>query len=136
MCVPFKNGVSISPSPVELLCTSPNSLNARCSRGSFSQCQISMCGDLTWGSEHSLLWMSIYDAVTFQSMGLPTWEVWGFLYCAINLLPLDEASALSSGVGYIFESFQSIWLKSARHLVMILLFLGEKLSSSNSIPPS
>ena len=52
------------------------------------------------------------------------------------LLPLDVASSLSSGVGYLFESFYSIWLKTAQHLVVILLFLGEKLSSSPSIPPS
>ena len=28
------------------------------------------------------------------------------------------ASSLSSGVGYLFESFQSIWLKIAQHLVV------------------
>ena len=54
----------------------------------------------------------------------------------LPLLPLDVASSLSSGVGYLFESFQSIWLKIAQHLVVILLFLGEKLSSSPSILPS
>ena len=31
---------------------------------------------------------------------------------------LDLASSLSSGVGYLFESFQSIWLKIAQHLVV------------------
>ena len=37
-------------------CTqSPLASNARCSRGSFSQCQISTCGSLMWGSELSLL---------------------------------------------------------------------------------
>ena len=34
------------------------------------------------------------------------------------LLPLDVASSLSSGVGYLFESFRSIWLKIAQHLVV------------------
>ena len=47
---PFKNGVSVSPSPVELLHTTP-----RCSRGSFSQCQIPTREGLMWGSELSLL---------------------------------------------------------------------------------
>ena len=36
------------------------------------------------------------------------------------LLPLDVAFSLSSGVEYLFESFQSIWLKIAQHLVVIL----------------
>ena len=35
----------------------------------------------------------------------------------------DVASSLSSGVGYLFESFQSIWLKVVQHLIVILLFL-------------
>ena len=61
----FKNWVSVSPSPVELLHTSPTGFNARCSRGSFSQCQMPRRGDLTWGSELSLpvgesLWISYF----------------------------------------------------------------------------
>ena len=34
-------------------------------------------------------------------------------------------ASLSSGVGYLFESFQSIWLKVVQRLVVILLFLWE-----------
>ena len=45
-------------------------------------------------------------------------------------------ASLSNGVGYLFESFQPIWLKVAQHLVVILLFLGEKLSCNPFIPPS
>ena len=59
----------------------------------------------------------------FLVCGLPTWQVWGCLYHVITPLPLDVASSLSSGVGYLFESFQSIWLKVVQHLVVILLFL-------------
>ena len=55
LCVPFKNGVSFYPSPMELLHTSPTGCQCRRSRHSFSQCQISRCGDLMWGSEISLL---------------------------------------------------------------------------------
>ena len=36
---------------------------------------------------------------------------------------LDVACSLSSGVGYLFESFQFIWLKVVQYLVVILLFL-------------
>ena len=42
-------------------------------------------------------------------MELPTWEVWGFLYHKIAFLPLDVASSLSSGLGYVFYGFRSIW---------------------------
>ena len=35
LCVPFKNGVSVSPSPVELLRTSPNGLQCQMLQGRF-----------------------------------------------------------------------------------------------------
>ena len=40
LCVPFKNGVSVSPSPVELLRTSPTGLQCQMPRDSFFLCQI------------------------------------------------------------------------------------------------
>ena len=35
-----------------------------------------------------------------------------------TFLSLDVASSLSSGGGYLFEGFQSIWLKVAQHLIV------------------
>ena len=60
--------------------------NARFSRGFFAQCQIPTHGSLMWGSEFSLLTpkVSLCVPVTFQSVGLPTWEVWGCLYHLIT----------------------------------------------------
>ena len=46
LCAPFKSGVSISPSPIEILCTSPIGLNAKCSGGSSFQCQIPRLGNM------------------------------------------------------------------------------------------
>ena len=44
---------------------------------------------------------------------------YGVVYIMYSpLLPLDVASSLSSGVGYLFESFLSIWLKIAQHLAV------------------
>lgn len=34
------------------------------------------------------------------------------------LLPLDVASSFSSGVGYLFEGFRSIWVEIAQPLVV------------------
>ena len=51
--------------------------------GALSPCQIPMCGSLMWGSEFSLLYVSLCEPVTFQYMGLPTRDVWGFLYHVI-----------------------------------------------------
>ena len=53
-------------------------------------------------------------------------SLWGFppgwyevpYIVSSSLLPLDVVSSLSSGVGYVFEGFQSIWLKIAQHLVV------------------
>ena len=55
LCVPFKNGSPYLPVLRSSCAQDPLAFNAKCSRGSFSQCQIPMHGDLTWGSELSLL---------------------------------------------------------------------------------
>ena len=55
LCVPFKNGVSLPPDLWSSCAQAPLAFNARCSRGSFSQCQIPRHGDLMWGSELSHL---------------------------------------------------------------------------------
>ena len=44
LCVPFKNGVSVSPSPVELLCTSPTGLQCQMLQGLF----LPVPDPLTW----------------------------------------------------------------------------------------
>ena len=43
------------PVPWSSCAQAPLAFNARCSGGSFSQCQIPTCGSLMWGSELSLL---------------------------------------------------------------------------------
>ena len=62
---------------------SPTGLQCQMLRGSFSQCQIPKHGDLKCGSELSLLYVSLCEPVSFQSVGLPTLEVWGCLYGVI-----------------------------------------------------
>ena len=77
LCAPFKNGVSVSPSPMDLLCTSPTGLQCQMLRGSFSLCQIPTRESLMCGSELSV---NLCEPVSFQSVELPTQEVWGCLY--------------------------------------------------------
>ena len=52
-----------------------------------------------------------------------------------SLLPLDVASSFSSGVGYLFEGFWSIWVKIAQPLVVtFVVFRREvELQSSSAI---
>ena len=61
-------------------------------------------------------------------------SLWGFQprryevahIVSLPLLPLDVASSLSSRVGYLFESFQYLWLKIAQHLfVNFVIFRRE-----------
>ena len=70
--------------------------------------------------------MSLCELVSFQSVELPAVR-YGVVYIVKSpLLPLDVASSLSSGVGYLFESFWSIWLKTAQHLVVnFVVFMRE-----------
>ena len=57
--------------------------------------------------------MSLCEPVSFQSVGLPTQEVWGCLYHVFA-----PPTSLSSAVGYLFEGFLSIWLKIVQPLVV------------------
>ena len=86
-------------------------------------------------NSHFCRWVSVNQLV-FSLWSFPPWRYVVVYITKLPLLPLDVASSFSSGVGYLFESFWSIWLKIAQHLVVILLFLGEKLNSSPSILPS
>ena len=86
-----------------------------------------------WGSELSLLWVSLCNIVTFQSVGhLPS--RYGVAYIiappAISMwLPL---CLLEWNI--FFGSFQPILLKIVQQLVIILLLLLEEVSSSPSTP--
>ena len=51
----LRMGSPFPPVPWSSCTQAPLAFNARCSRGSFSQCQIPTCGYLIWGSELSLL---------------------------------------------------------------------------------
>ena len=119
LCVPFKNGVSVSPSPVELLCTSPTGLQCQMLRGLF----LPVPDPQAWGLDVGLrtltpvgesLWNSYFPvlgAYQLGGMGL-------LISCNRPSYLLIWPPLLSSGVGYLFESFWSIWLKIAQHLVV------------------
>ena len=51
----LRMGSPFLPVPWTACAHAPLTFKARCSGGSFSQCQIPMCGGLTWSSELSLL---------------------------------------------------------------------------------
>ena len=76
----LRMGSPSPPVPWSSCAQAPLAFNARCARCSFSQCQIPTYESLMWGSELSLLLVSLCEPVSFQSVGLPTWEVWGCLY--------------------------------------------------------
>ena len=82
-CVHFSRVESpFSPVPWSSCAQSPVALNDKCSKGSCSQCQIPRCGDLAWGSELSLPWVSLCNTVTLVC-GPPTQWVGGCLYFII-----------------------------------------------------
>ena len=67
---PSKSGVSVFPSLWRSCTQTPLAFDAKCSEGSFSQCQTPRLGNLTWGSESSL-WENFCHLAIFQSMGCP-----------------------------------------------------------------
>ena len=101
-----------SPFPPDLWssCTqTPLTFNAWCSRDSFSQSQIPRHGDLTWGSEFSLLWSRLCDSY-FLVCGLLTWRVWGCFHHVI------ASPTCWCGLLFVFWSSISFW-KFPVHLV-------------------
>ena len=78
LCTLSKSRVSVSPSPVELLCSSPAGLQHQMLWDS-SQCKTHRMGNLMWGSELSLLWVSLCNIVISQTVGHPpSW--YGIVY--------------------------------------------------------
>ena len=49
----------------------------------------------------------------------------------VALLPLEES--LSSGGGYLFEGFRSIWLKFAQHLVVNFVVFRRDVELQNQV---
>ena len=72
-------GSPFPPVPWSSCIQAPLAFNARCS-GGFLPCQIPTGGSLMWGSELSLLSVTLCEPVSFQSVELPTQKVWGCLY--------------------------------------------------------
>ena len=72
-CVHLSRMESLFPPVLWSSCTQTLlALNTKCCRGSSSQYQIPGHGNLIWGSELSLKWVSLCDIATFQSVGLPS----------------------------------------------------------------
>lgn len=67
LSAPSKSGVSVPPSPVELLYSRPTGLQSFWD--SSSQCQTLRLGSLMWGSGLSLLWENLCDIFIFQFGG-------------------------------------------------------------------
>ena len=137
LCMPFKNGVSISPSPVELLHTSPTGLQVPDAPGALSPSARSPHVRVWCGAQnsHSCRWVSVNQLVSSLWSFPP--RRYGVVYIVKSpLLPLDVASSFSSGVGYLFESFQSIWLKIAQHSVVNFIVFRREVELQSFYSPS
>ena len=98
LCAPFKSGVFVFPSPVELLCTSPNGPQCRMFWGLLlpmpdPQAWEPDVGRRTLTPVGESLWLRY-----FPVCGLPTW----LTSCNHPSYCLDMASYLSFGIGYLF----------------------------------
>ena len=89
-CVPCKSGVSVSPSPVEVLQSNPASLQSWLSKNSSSHCWTSRLGSLTWGSEPSLQWVDFCGTSVLQFVSHPPsgYGIWFYCDCAPPTLSL------------------------------------------------
>ena len=74
LCVPFKGGVSISPSPLALLKLSPLAFKAKCSGGLSSWHSTPRLGSLMWHLDTLLLWENLCSCNYSPLCGLPAWR--------------------------------------------------------------
>ena len=65
-CVPSKSGVSVSPSPMELLQSSPAGLQNQILWGLLLPMATLRLGSLTWDSELSLLWENFSNIIVLR----------------------------------------------------------------------
>ena len=63
LCVAFRSGVSISPSPLGPPKVSPIGLKTKYSGGLSSRCRTPRLGSLTWTSDLSLLWENLCNLI-------------------------------------------------------------------------
>ena len=79
LCVPFKSAVSISPSHVELLQSSPAGLQSHMFCGLLFPVLDPQDGGLMWGSELSVLWEKLCNIIILQFTGCPPEGVWDLI---------------------------------------------------------
>ena len=84
LCEPFKNGVSISCGPMELLWTSPTGPQCQMIWGLLLPRPNPQVWDLHMGLRNLTLVGEPLQYIYFPVCGLPTWWVWGCLYHIIS----------------------------------------------------
>ena len=122
LCVHSKSGVSVSPSPVEVLQSNPLAFKVWFSGNSSFHCQTPRLGSLTWGSEPSLQWVDFCGIIVLQFVSQPPsgygiwfycecapltvslWLLlclcmWGIFFGKFQCLPVDDCSAISCDSG-------------------------------------
>ena len=137
LCVPSKSGVSVSPSPVEVLHQILIDFKVWFSRNSSSCCQTPRLGSLTWGSEPSVQWVDFYGISVLQFVSHPS-AVMGFDFIVIApLLPSHCGFSFVFGCGISFLVSSSVFLSmTVQQLVVILVFLQEGVKACPSTLPS
>ena len=82
LCAPFNSGVSVFPSPMKFLISSPTGFQSQMIWGLTSWCQTAI-RSLMLGSEISLLWGNFCNIIIFQLVGFPPgwYVVWLYWNC-------------------------------------------------------
>ena len=151
LCVPFKSGVSVSPSPVKVLQSSPSSLPSLILWEFFLLLPDPRLGSLTWGSEPSLQWVDFCGISVLQFVSHPpnSYGIWFYCDCAsptvslwlllclciwriffgeFRCLSVDDCSAVSCDSGALSRGsesmpFCSAILNQSPDLVFFLILL-------------
>ena len=93
VCAPPKTGVSVSPSPMEVLQSNTPGLQDQIpwTKGFPVLCQIPRLGSMTWGSEPSQQWENFFGIIVLQFVGHPPGGhgIWFYRNCAPPTISLQ-----------------------------------------------
>ena len=131
-----KQGVSVSPSPMESYNQIPFAFKVRFSGNLYSCYRTARMGSLMWGSEPAKQWEYFCGKIVLHFVGQPSgsYGIWLYHNCTSSTISLQLLLSLWM-CSIFFGEFQCLPV-NGWSTVVNSVFLQEEVSTCSSIPPS
>ena len=126
LCVPSKSGVSVSPSPVEVLQSNPVAFKIWFSMNSSFNCWTPGLGSLTWGSEPSPQWVDFCGISVLHFVSHPPsgYGIWFYCDCAPPTISLWLLFVFGCGVSFLVSS--NVFLSMTVQQLIVIQVLSQE----------